>query len=124
MKSKLGLSRSIAVMATTSLLLGALPFASAQAATTGFLNPEDGTGTYTDWANSSGGGANVNDQVGCGTPDSTTFWFTDASVQNNDRATAVVDISTIPDNSLIESVNIRVCDSSTGGAILAVITGL
>ena len=119
MKSKLGLSRSIAVMATTSLLLGALPFASAQAATTGFLNPEDGTGTYTDWANSSGGGANVNDQVGCGTPDSTTFWFTDASVLAGERASASIDISVIPDGALIENVQVR-----PGWAILAVITGL
>lgn len=92
------------------LLFGFFSSTAVQADVTGWLSPESGDGTYTQWSGSSGGtgGATVNDGIGCAAG-LDTFW---TAGLNTYRASAVIAIpGTVPDGATIHSVDIQVCQS-------------
>jgi hypothetical protein len=98
--------------AATALVLGILPFASAQADTTGYLSPTT-AGTYQTWIRGDDV-TQVNDFVGCDVTDTST-WATNNTVLVGGRSSAVIDIASIPDGATIDSIDIQVCQ--TRGAL-------
>lgn len=112
MKTQICNKRSLALAAGATVLLGMLPFSAAQADTTGFLSPT-AVGTFSTW-NNSGAIANVNDGVGC-IGDTSAWVAQGAPIPVGSRATAIIDLSSVPDGATIDSIDVQVCHQRTGG---------
>ncbi|MCB1700089.1 MAG: hypothetical protein H6985_16030 [Pseudomonadales bacterium] len=109
MSRKLKLGRSLALAASMTVLVGTFPVI-AQADTTGYLSPT-GAGTYAAWV-ASGNVAQVNDYVGCNPGGDTSAWTASGpAVPPDSRASAVIDIASIPDGATITSVEVLVCQT-------------
>jgi hypothetical protein len=109
MKTKLYGRNSLAIAASTTLLLGIFPFASAHAASTAFLSPSAGAGVYSGWVNP---GAVVNEAVGCTGIDGSAWRGDNLDTRNS---AGISSLATVPDGSTITSVDVQVCQQRAAG---------